>query len=122
MAERKYDERADIWSFGIVVWEVCAKQLPYRGLDPVQIARRVVIDRTPLPTPPGAPETLVSVMRSCLTYDVSARPSFESLLRVLESYFEAVQAQQRAAASSSLASGGSPPSAGSTVRSSRSRK
>ena len=35
-----YNEKTDVWSFGIVCWEVLSKSEPYPDLDPVQGGKR----------------------------------------------------------------------------------
>jgi serine/threonine-protein kinase len=44
------DARSDVYSLGIVLFEVLTGQKPYQGEDPVQIAIRHVNDRVPAPS------------------------------------------------------------------------
>lgn len=44
------DARSDIYSLGIVIFELLTGQKPYQGEDPVQIAIRHVNDRVPAPS------------------------------------------------------------------------
>jgi serine/threonine-protein kinase len=83
------DPRSDVYSLGIVLFEVLTGQKPYQGEDPVQIAIRHVNDRVP------APSTLKSsiskevdelVLRAT-NIDPDKRPKdageFQELLRAL---------------------------------------
>jgi serine/threonine protein kinase len=37
-----YSEKADVYSYGVVVWEVLTRQAPWQGMQPMQIAYGVV--------------------------------------------------------------------------------
>lgn len=43
LENQPYDERADVYSFAIVMWELAVKEEPFRGMHPMQIMR--VIDK-----------------------------------------------------------------------------
>ena len=36
LANQRYSNKADIYSFGMVMWECCARQVPCEGLNGVQ--------------------------------------------------------------------------------------
>lgn len=42
LANQRYSSKADVYSFGIVVWECCARQVPFEGMNGVQAALAVV--------------------------------------------------------------------------------
>lgn len=48
--KRTYDEKVDVFAFGSLLWECVAREVPYDGLDPADIADKVQRDE-PLKTP-----------------------------------------------------------------------
>lgn len=61
------DARSDVYSLGIVLFELLTGQKPYQGEDPVQIAIRHVNDRVPAPStlnPAISPEVDSLVLRA----------------------------------------------------------
>ena len=39
--KRVYDEKVDVFAFGSLLWELLTQQVPYDGLEPVDIKQRV---------------------------------------------------------------------------------
>ena len=72
----KYDESADVYSFGVILWEVYGRAIPYEGMSPVQIVATVVARRERLQIPPGCPPDFAQLIRSCWAHDPAERPPF----------------------------------------------
>lgn len=85
MLEHKpYDHKADVYSFGITMWEVLTGDIPYAGLTPLQAAIGVVQRGLRPETPPYIPEVLANLMQRCWNKDPQERPEFSEVLSTLE--------------------------------------
>eukprot|EP00002_Diphylleia_rotans_P006635 TRINITY_DN159_c0_g1_i7.p1 TRINITY_DN159_c0_g1~~TRINITY_DN159_c0_g1_i7.p1 ORF type:complete len:2480 (-),score=532.94 TRINITY_DN159_c0_g1_i7:244-7683(-) len=78
----KYDEKADVFSFGIMAWEVASRQRPYSDIEPVKIGFEVVNGTRPVP-PKNADPVLVSLMKRCWDPEPTKRPRFEEVFAEL---------------------------------------
>ena len=74
-SSRDVDERSDIWSLGVSLFEMLTDSHPFRGASPSAILAAVVMDRpvSLLSQRPGVPPGVVAVVERCLAKDVDAR-------------------------------------------------
>eukprot|EP00002_Diphylleia_rotans_P001087 TRINITY_DN10603_c0_g1_i1.p1 TRINITY_DN10603_c0_g1~~TRINITY_DN10603_c0_g1_i1.p1 ORF type:complete len:188 (-),score=32.96 TRINITY_DN10603_c0_g1_i1:106-588(-) len=79
----RYGEKADIYSFGIVCWEVVARQRPYTNMDQLKIGVEVVKGLRP-PIPAGIDPVIDRVMQGCWNGNESLRPSFAEVKSQLQ--------------------------------------
>jgi serine/threonine protein kinase len=78
--------QADVYAFGIILWEILTRLEPYEDKEPMQIVVEVVNDnlRPTLP-PPFCDSPLVPLMKACWGENPEQRPGFEKILeRLLE--------------------------------------
>jgi hypothetical protein len=81
----RYDHRVDVFSFGIVLWEMLSGQLPYCALSPIQAAAAVVVEnlRPPLadaqPADGALPDALTALVSACWDVEPTARPEFQAV-------------------------------------------
>lgn len=72
---------SDVYSFGIVVWEVLSRQVPWADqARPRDIYLRVVIREERPTIPTDAPADIAEMLLGCWAQAPEARPTFEALL------------------------------------------
>jgi tRNA A-37 threonylcarbamoyl transferase component Bud32 len=81
---QKYSSKSDVWSFGIVLYEMLSGSVPHRGTDLHTLAVAIRdTGRTPSPIPSDADPGLVAIMQSCWAYDPNERPTFAQIFKQL---------------------------------------
>jgi len=84
LANRSYDEKADVYSFGIIVWELLSRECPYEGMTPIQCAL-AVLNRDKRPEiPKWCPPGLHALIKACIKKDPSDRPTFTEIIMTLD--------------------------------------
>jgi len=79
-----YNEKADVFSFAIIMWEVYTRKIPYNGMGPVQVVALVVNRRERPRIPSSCPQILAQLMEQCWKHDHRLRPSFNEIVKRLE--------------------------------------
>lgn len=77
-------EKVDIWSYGIVLWELLTCEIPYRDVDSSAIIWGVGNNNLHLPIPSTCPEGLTLLIKQCWSVKPRNRPSFRIILNHLE--------------------------------------
>ncbi|AJF96760.1 ser/thr kinase [Pandoravirus inopinatum] len=79
----RYSEKVDVYSFGIVMWEVVTRRRPFadRGFADVALA---VLDGMRPTIPTACPPDLADLMAACWDADPDARPSMGEVVSRLD--------------------------------------
>lgn len=78
------NEKVDIWSFGVVLWELLTCETPYKDVDSSAIIWGVGNDRLHLPVPSTCPDGFKLLMKQCWSAKPRNRPSFRHILMHLD--------------------------------------
>lgn len=88
LSGQSYDEKIDVYSYGICLFEFITRRIPYEGsgLEPVSIAVAVSKGRRPDMSciPPDCPADLRFTMECCWAHRPSGRPGFDTILETLK--------------------------------------
>ncbi|XP_060837889.1 tyrosine-protein kinase Fer isoform X3 [Rhopalosiphum padi] len=81
----KYTTLCDVWSYGVLCWEIFAKGgTPYSGLSNSK-AREKIDTGYRMPAPEGTPEEIYRLMLQCWQYQPENRPHFDRIYATMES-------------------------------------
>uniref|UniRef100_A0A8D0HMD4 mitogen-activated protein kinase kinase kinase n=1 Tax=Sphenodon punctatus TaxID=8508 RepID=A0A8D0HMD4_SPHPU len=78
-----FSKSSDVWSFGVLLWELLTGEVPYREIDALAVAYGVAMNKLTLPIPSTCPEPFARLLEECWNPDPHARPPFGSILQCL---------------------------------------
>eukprot|EP01041_Mallomonas_annulata_P002408 gene2408-4677_t len=81
----KYSEKADVYSFAIVIWQTAKDQVPYNKMSKIDFIEKVVLKGERPVLEKSWPKAFSSMLTSCWDNDPKKRPSFEEVIITIDS-------------------------------------
>ena len=92
ISKENYTEKADVYSFGIILWEFWSKDPPYKGIKAKDVAKKILTNKDFRPViPDEVPEEIADLMECCWDNDPQKRPTFIVIINFLDDYLNKIQ-------------------------------
>lgn len=87
LKRERFDESCDVYSFGVICWELASEKVPYEHVDPIQVALGVLDGSLKLERLDEENCDLLYLQKTiddCMNHDPSKRPTFQELIQIFE--------------------------------------
>ncbi|KAL5700842.1 hypothetical protein ACHQM5_026245 [Ranunculus cassubicifolius] len=78
------DEKSDVYSYGVILWEIATEKIPWENLNSMQVIGAVGFMNQRLEIPIDVDPQWVSIIESCWHSEPQCRPSFQELLETFK--------------------------------------
>ncbi len=78
-----YTEKADVFSYGIILNEIAMRKPPYYGIDKKEVAKNVASKNDYRPSIKNCPKEFADLMVKCWDFYPSKRPTFSQIIDIL---------------------------------------
>lgn len=84
MQNKARDKSADVWSFGVVLWQIFSYgEWPFKEMSRDEILKFIMAGKR-LDKPLHCPKIIYKIMKKCWCEDPEKRPNFDLLIHVLD--------------------------------------
>ncbi|KAJ6305410.1 hypothetical protein OIU78_020866 [Salix suchowensis] len=84
--KKSYGRKVDVYSFGLILWEMVAGTIPYEDMTPIQAAFAVVNKNSRPVIPRDCPPAMGALIEQCWSLQSDKRPEFWQIVKVLEQF------------------------------------
>lgn len=84
LRSEKHDEKADVYSYGVVLWECLTGQVPWENMHPMQVVGAVGFQGKTLELPEKGDKFLIGLCKRCMSSKPYDRPTFHQVVQELE--------------------------------------
>ncbi|GAA0186515.1 non-receptor serine/threonine protein kinase [Lithospermum erythrorhizon] len=78
------NEKADVYSFGVILWELATQKIPWDNLNSMQVIGAVGFMDQRLEIPKDVDPQWAAIIESCWLSESQSRPSFQELMEKLK--------------------------------------
>ncbi|KAG8092748.1 hypothetical protein GUJ93_ZPchr0012g19153 [Zizania palustris] len=78
------DEKCDVFSYGVILWELFTLLQPWEGMNPMQVVGAVGFQQRRLDIPAHVDPTIAEIIKICWQTDPRMRPSFSEIMSALK--------------------------------------
>eukprot|EP00268_Persea_americana_P046744 TRINITY_DN4829_c0_g1_i3.p1 TRINITY_DN4829_c0_g1~~TRINITY_DN4829_c0_g1_i3.p1 ORF type:complete len:1070 (-),score=263.44 TRINITY_DN4829_c0_g1_i3:1148-4357(-) len=78
------DEKSDVFSFGVILWELATLQQPWGGMNPMQVVGAVGFQERRLDIPDDMDPVVADIIQKCWQTEPKRRPSFADIMAALK--------------------------------------
>ncbi|KAH9606546.1 hypothetical protein KSS87_000533 [Heliosperma pusillum] len=83
---KHYGRKVDVYSFGLMLWEMIAGSIPYEDMSPI-VAAFAVVNKNLRPSfPKDCPSAMRALIEQCWSTQPDKRPEFWQVVKVLEEF------------------------------------
>ena len=86
LKNKPFSKEVDVYAFGIVLWEIFAREVPWNAMDPRDIITKVGSGERPEIPRYDCPDFIQSMISSCWSQNPSNRPSFKEVHKQLSEW------------------------------------
>ena len=91
ITNENYTEKADVYSFGIILWEFWSKEPPYKGIKAKEVGIKVKNNKNFRPTMPDeVPQEIAELIKCCWDADPDKRPTFLDIINYIDEYLKSL--------------------------------
>jgi tRNA A-37 threonylcarbamoyl transferase component Bud32 len=114
LKDEPFNEKADVYSFGVILWELCTRKRPFRGLTQMQVVVAVGFngERLPPVNKPDVDPALNELMMKCMAEKWADRPAFDLVVQTLQKIAKHYEEKEKQRAASRRSARGSSSDAG----------
>ncbi|KAL6861759.1 hypothetical protein ACP4OV_017459 [Aristida adscensionis] len=88
------DEKCDVFSYGVILWELSTLLQPWEGMNPMQVVGAVGFQQRRLDIPSNVDPAVAKIIERCWQTNPRLRPSFSEIMATLRPLLKNMPANQ----------------------------